>query len=267
MKKFTSVLLLGIFTLSLALSSCGNSNDNNTEPTISPVVEEDNNDDDDNSSSSDTYVVSEPLPEPDTASNERIEMLIQDHSNGFVAEIPYFAYDGKHSEIDAVNKVIKDSLVRMYDKYAEINNGIHTVEIRSYTQTSERYLQFITTSCILPSYLPSGAIDSFCYDILNKKIISVEEKVAENGFTAEDIQQKTNELFTPDDPTDKIIQIVVNGFLIKETPDSGEILTFILETDMAKEDEYLGKFYYGLIPDTNTLFKINEADLNASFKN
>ena len=267
MKKLTPLLLVGVLSLSVALSGCKDKKEggNNTDsPTAAPSTEEENDD----SAGFESYVVEGPYEEAavDTASDERIAMLIQDHTNGNIAEIPYIVYKGSHSGIDELNEAIENSLVRMYNDCTDDGDLVHNVEIKAYTLTSERYLQFVVTSCILPVSLPNGNIDSFNYDIENKKVITWEDKAESIGLTADDFIEKTNSLLASYDPEAKIADISVTGFLIKETP-QGETVTFLLELVVFKGDTNIGKSFYGLTPDTDTLFKIDTADLKANFEN
>jgi len=190
-------------------------------------------------------------------SETEIGIMTQEYVGDNIAEILMIKYNGnqpaleqynwKNPEIETLNNTIKAGIQKEYNEFmASSGNDPWWIEIKSYPFTSEKYLQIVTTSVVNPVHGTDGDMQSYNFSKKENRYITLEEVMAEWGFTEKILEENVKKLYEPDDPGSYISKVEPAGFLFCGNTEPYTV--FLLEVTIDNPDAGDWKHFYAYEP-------------------
>lgn len=253
-KTLSIILLLSLILITSACSAEG-TNSTSAESDSSEKAESESVDSDSKSESE-----SSDITEIDNSS-AKLTIMTQEYIDANIAEILMISYDGDvNPEIEAFNNAISASVQSTYDNFMESYNSTDDyswIEILSYPFTSDDYLQFVTISCIYPTYGTDGDLYSYNFDLKNNKFLSVDDALSDLSLDGDSVTDSVIELLESEQ-NDNLTPIAANveGFLITKGP-TGDITQLLLKVTFESIDGDFCDNFFAYTPELNEIFQLN----------
>jgi hypothetical protein len=122
--------------------------------------------------------------EGDVAVPPELLMSVQIYKGDSIIEIPQFISDEPSDTLETINKRILE-FAGDYDRFVGTGyDGDEWIELKCYPFIDDRYIQAVLTRVVYPNYGTYGEAESFCYDYIADKELTLEEAAATEGSDA-----------------------------------------------------------------------------------
>jgi hypothetical protein len=230
-KIFPAILITAMLTLSACTVTVPTVEDITT-PAASAVA--------DTTAEADATIVADTTIAADTDEDTddikvSVEILEQSYLDYEMVEIlELFSWDPLTPGQIEVNNAIQADVISRVENFEEnfdesVGNGIN---VWAYSFTDENYIQIYNTVLEYPTYGTVGDLFGFVYDIANDDFITLEEYLASDNITGEEMAEKVMNLYLEANPTDKIGGVFLKTFRLSKDVQGNYFPTILFEMEV-----------------------------------